>query len=175
MTEWERTGNTQSRDKIFTGMKSIEAMPHGFRTGKNMLMGFDPTTGVLTARDNTLGAYNLATIMGGAELMFELNLSIDDSAWKKVWAEFCANSGAVISAGKLQAYAYSVLRDPSLAQSAIATLRPRTGQGFGHVDPPNALAATQDGSDTNGASQGSLNAIAVLEFCADALPTTAPA
>jgi hypothetical protein len=175
MTEWERTGNTQFRDKIFTGMKSIEAMPHGFRTGKNMLMGFDPTTGVLTARDNTLGAYNLATIMGGAELMFELNLSIDDSAWKKVWAEFCANSGAVISAGKLQAYAYSVLRDPSLAQSAIATLRPRTGQGFGHVDPPNALAATQDGSDTNGASQGSLNAIAVLEFCADALPTTAPA
>ena len=58
-------------------MKSMEAMPHGFRTGRNMLMGFDPATGKLTARDETRGTYNLATIMGGAELMFELNLSID--------------------------------------------------------------------------------------------------
>jgi hypothetical protein len=31
-----------------------------------------------------------------------------------------------------------------------------------------------DGTDTNGASQNSLNAIAVLEFCADKLPTDAP-
>jgi YetA-like protein len=172
MTEWERTGNTRYRDRILAGMRSIETMPYGFRTGKNMLMGFDPETGILTARDNTLGAYNLATIMGGAELMFELNLSIDDPAWKKVWTNFCANSGAVISAGKLLAYAYSMLHDPALAQKAIQTLRTQSG-ARGRVDPPNALASVGDGSDTNGASQGSLNAIAVLEFCADALPTEA--
>ena len=41
--------------------------------------------------------------------------------------------------------------------------------------PPNALAPTDDGTDTNGASQNSLNAIAVLELCADILPTAAPA
>jgi hypothetical protein len=173
MTEWERTGDTQWRDKIVAGMKSIEAMPHGFRTGKNMLMGFDPATGRLTARDTSLGTYNLAAIMGGAELMFELNLSMDDPAWKKVWADYCANSGASISAGKLQAYAYSVTKDPALAQSAIATVHGGHSRG-NRVEPPNALAPTDDGTDTNGSSQNSLNAIAVLEFCADVLPTAAP-
>ena len=39
MTEWERTGNTAYRDKILTGMKSIEAMPHGFRTGRILVVG----------------------------------------------------------------------------------------------------------------------------------------
>jgi hypothetical protein len=148
-------------------------MPHGFRTGKNMLMGFDPATGLLTARDISLGRYNLATIMGGAELMFELNMSINDPAWKKVWADFCADSGAVISVGKLQAYAYSVTQNASLAQSAIGTLhggRPRAAR----IEPPNVLAPMDDGTDTNGSSQNSLNAIEVLELCADRLPTAAP-
>jgi hypothetical protein len=175
MTEWERTGNTRWRDKIFAGMQSMEAMPHGFRTGRNLLMGFDPATGVLTARDTTLGKYNLSTIMGGAELMAELNLSIDDAKWKKVWTDFCADSGEVISLGKMQAYAYSVTKDAALAQSAVASLRRGRGARGGHVDPPNALAPMDDGTDTNGSSQNSLNAIAVLEFCADVLPTAAPA
>ncbi|HWB31843.1 MAG TPA: twin-arginine translocation signal domain-containing protein [Acidobacteriaceae bacterium] len=174
MTEWERTGNTQWRDKILAGMQSIEAMPHGFRTGKSLLMGFDPATGVLTARDTTLGKYNLSTIMGGAELMAELNLSIDDPKWKRVWTDFCADSGEVISLGKMQAYAYSVTKDAALARSAVASLRAGHGTRGGHVDPPNALAPMDDGTDTNGSSQNSLNAIAVLELCADVLPTAAP-
>ena len=174
MTEWERTGNTQYRDKILAGMQSMEAMPHGFRTGRNMLMGFDPATGKLTARDSSLGSYNLATIMGGAELMFELNMSIEDPAWHKVWADFCANSGAGISQGKLLAYAYSVTKDPALAQNAVAGLRAARGIRASRVEPPNALAPMDDGTDTNGSSQSSLNAIAVLELCADALPTAVP-
>lgn len=174
MTEWERTGDSQWRDKIVTGMQSMEAMPHGFRTGKSMLMGFDPVTGKLTARDPGLGTYNLATIMGGAELMFELNMSIDDPAWKKLWADFCANSGASISAGKLQAYAYYATRDVALAQSAIATLSAGRGR-TGHAVPPDVLVPMDDGTDTNGSSQNSLNAIAVLGLCADVLPTAAPA
>ena len=174
MTEWERTGDTRWRDKILAGMKSMQAMPHGFRTGRNLLMGFDPATGVLTARDNTLGKYNLSTIMGGAELMAELNMSIDDPEWKRVWTAFCADSGEVISLGKMQAYAYAVNRDPALAQSAVASLRGGRGP-IGRADPPNALAPMQDGTDTNGSSQNSLNAIVVLELCADALPAAAPA
>jgi hypothetical protein len=174
MTEWERTGDTRWRDLILAGMKSMEAMPHGFRTGKSMLMGFDPATGKLFARDNTLGRYNLATIMGGAELMFELNMSIDDPAWKKLWADFCADSGAGISVGKLEAYAYYVTKNASLAQSAVDTLhggRIRVARAL----PPNVLDPMDDGTDTNGSSQNSLNAIAVLELCADRLPTAAPA
>ena len=86
---------------------------------------------------------------------------------------FLADSGEVISLGKMQAYAYSVNRDPALAQSAIATLHSMRGS-IGRADPPNALAPSEDGTDTNGSSQNSLNAIAVLELCADALPTAAP-
>jgi hypothetical protein len=172
MTEWERTGNIAYRDKILTGMKCIEAMPHGFRTGKNLVAGFDAATGKLTPRDDTRGAYNLSTIMGGAELMFELNMSIDNDAWKKVWNDFCADSGTNISAGKLQAYAYRTSKDPALAKNAIASLRSSSKVAGGHVDPPEGLATMEDGTDTNGASQDSLNAIGVLEFCADALPTT---
>ncbi|MFT3744522.1 MAG: hypothetical protein QM785_09510 [Pyrinomonadaceae bacterium] len=174
-TEWERTGDAKWRDKILAGMRSMISMPNGFRTGKNMLMGFDPVTGVLTARDTTLGTYNLATIMGGAEMMFEMNLSFDDPAWKKVWADFCANSGASISAGKLQAYAYFVTKEPALAKSAVASLRPGRGGPPRKTLPPHLLSPTDDGTDTNGAAQSSLNAIAVLEMCSDALPTTVPA
>jgi len=101
-------------------------------------------------------------------------MSINDSAWQKVWADFCANSGARISVGKLEAYAYHVTGDRSLAQSAIATVSSGRGNG-GHAEPPNALIPTDDGTDTNGSSQNSLNAIAVLELCADVLPTAAPA
>jgi len=175
MTEWERTGDTQWRDKILAGMKSMEAMPHGFRTGKEMLMGFDPTTGKLTARDNSQGTYNLATIMGGAELMFEMNMSIDDMAWKKIWAEFCVDSGAGISLGKLQAYAYAVTKDGALARSAIDGLYRVGGVRAAHVDPPYALISSDDGTSTNSAAQSGLTAIAVLEFCADLLPTAGSA
>jgi hypothetical protein len=170
MTEWERTGDTRWRDKILAGMNSMVAMPHGFRTGRNLLMGFDPATGVLTARDTTLGKYNLSTIMGGAELMAELNMSIGDPAWQKVWTDFCADSGEGISLGKMQAYAYAVNRNPTLAQSAIASLHGTRGRG-GRVDPPNVLVSMEDGADTNGSSQNSLNAIVVL----DALPVDTPA
>lgn len=175
MTEWERTGNTRWRDKIVTGMKSIEAMPHGFRTGRNLVVGFDAATGKLTARDASRGAYNLSTIMGGAELMFELNMSIDDDAWKKTWITFCADSGTNISAGKLEAYAYFLTKDPALARKAIASLSTSKNVRDGRVDPPEGLAPMEDGTDTNSASQGSLNAIAVLEFCGDMLPREAPA
>jgi hypothetical protein len=173
MTEWERTGDIRWREKILAGMKSMEGMPYGFRTGRNLLMGFDPATGVLTARDNTLGKYNLSTIMGGAELMAELNMSIDDPEWKRTWTTFCADSGEVISLGKMQAYAYAVNRNPALAQSALASLHVDRARVV-RADPPNALAPMEDGTDTNGSSQNSLNAIAVLELCADALPTAAP-
>jgi hypothetical protein len=42
------------------------------------------------------------------------------------------------------------------------------------ADPTNAFVPTDDGTDTGGSSQNSLNAIAVLELCADVLPTIAP-
>jgi hypothetical protein len=35
------------------------------------------------------GTYNLTTIQGGAEVVFELNSPIDDAGWNKVWNQYC--------------------------------------------------------------------------------------
>jgi len=89
MTEWERTGDSKWRDKIVAGMESIAAMPFGFLTGPNQLYGYDPKTGKLYALENEVGTYNLATIMGGGEVVFELNTLIDHAGWKKAWEQYC--------------------------------------------------------------------------------------
>ena len=71
MTEWERTGDTKWRDKIYAGMDSISQMPFWFRSGKNLLFGYDPATGKLYTLTDEVGDYNLTTIMGGGEVVFE--------------------------------------------------------------------------------------------------------
>ena len=73
MTEWERTGNTKYRDKILAGMESLVNLPYGFRSGKELLFGYDPADGRPYKLTDVIGDYNLATIMGGAEVIFELN------------------------------------------------------------------------------------------------------
>src|SRR6185369_17594668 len=90
MTEWERTGNTKYRDKIIAGLDSIAKMPFGFLTGgPNQLYGYDPASGKLFVLDDRVGTYNLATIMGGGEVVFELNTLIDHAGWKKAWDQYC--------------------------------------------------------------------------------------
>jgi hypothetical protein len=97
MTEWERTGETKYRDKIIAGMDSIAAMPYGFLQGPNQLYGYDPKTGKMgVIVEDGFGAYNLTTIMGGAEVVFELNDLIDHAGWKKAWRQY----GLLVHAGK---------------------------------------------------------------------------
>src|ERR1039458_6219362 len=73
MTEWERTGEPKYRDKIIAGMDSIAKMPYWFMTGPNNLYGYDPATGKLYPLvEDGFGTYNLTTIQGGAEVVFEL-------------------------------------------------------------------------------------------------------
>jgi hypothetical protein len=67
----------------------------------------------------------------------------------------------------------TTIGNASLAQSAIASL-PVDHRYGGRTEPPDALAPTDDGADTNSSTQNGLTAIAVLELCADALPTAAP-
>ena len=89
MTKWERTGDTRWRDKIYAGMDSLSAMPYGFRSGRNLVYGYDPKTGKLYQVSDELGDYNLTTIQGGAEVVFELNDLIDQPAWQKTWLQYC--------------------------------------------------------------------------------------
>src|SRR5262249_24879050 len=101
MTEWERTGDTKWRGKIYTAMDSIAGFPLWFSTGFNLLWGFYPETGKLVSRDPKRGGYNLTNQMGGPEIIFELNDMVDHPGWQKVWRDYCSSQG-----GRFAAYMY---------------------------------------------------------------------
>lgn len=92
MTQWERTGDTKYRDKILAGMKSIAALPNGIFTGPTVL-GFDPATGIVSYEGDPelINTNHLLSIMGGFELMHELNEMLPVEEWQKAWGEYASN------------------------------------------------------------------------------------
>jgi len=194
MTEWERTGNTKYRDKILTGMDSIAAMKYGFLTGPNQLYGYDPKTGKLYALEEKVGTYNLATIMGGGEVVFELNSLIEHEGWKKAWNQYSrlhlakadvierdkatgkeGEDGQYARPGRLSGYLYMQTKNPAFAAKAWAgvtggPMRPR-GPRYSTVKVEGAEVVTPieevPNLSTNGTAQGSLELIEVLEMCGD--------
>jgi len=187
MTEWERTGDNKWRDKIVVGMDSIAAMPFGFLTGPNQLYGYDPKTGKLYPLEEQVGTYNLATIMGGGEVVFELNTLIDHAGWKKAWDQYCrlhtaradvvtrdkstgteGTDGQYARPGRLSAYLYAQTKNVAYAKKAWSGVRiPRT-TGV-EVKGPEVVTPIEDvvGLSTNSVAQGCLEAIQVLEMCGD--------
>jgi YetA-like protein len=196
MTEWERTGNTKYRDKIITGMDSIAGMPYGFLTGPNQLYGYDPATGKLyPMTPDGFGRYNLTVIMGGAEVVFELNELIDHPGWKKAWLQYCrlttaqkdvvardmssGTEGAdarFADPGRLSAYVYAQTKEPAFAARAWTgvTSGPNARQNFNTVmlKGPDVLTPIDEvtGISTNSTAQGCLTAIEVLAMCGDRMP-----
>jgi hypothetical protein len=198
MTEWERTGDTRWRDKIVAGMDSIAGMPFGFLTGPNQLYGYEPATGKLYALEDRVGTYNLAIIMGGGEVVFELNELIDHPGWKKAWDQYCrlhtapqavvardnetgteGTDGRYARPGRLAGYLYMLTKNPAYAQKAWAGVtggpnRPRGGRyTTTALKGPDVLAPIDEatGISTNSVSQGCLEMIEVLEMCGDRMPS----
>ncbi len=197
MTEWERTGDTKWRDKLYAGMDSIVAMPLGIRTGKNLVMGFDPQTGQLYQLDDQAGDYNLATIMGGAELVFDLNQMVDHEGWQKAWLQYCRlyrapkdvvlrdmTTGAegadasYVRDGRLAAYVYMKTGNEAFAQRAVRQLGGRGAAPVRtqRVEGPQVLNPIDEAPrvGTNGTAQSALETIAILGMCADHVPAEAP-
>ncbi|MGA2266859.1 MAG: Tat pathway signal sequence domain protein [Bryobacteraceae bacterium] len=187
MTEWERTGNPKYRDKIIAGMDSITKMPYWFMTGPNNLWGYEPATSKLYPLvEDGFGTYNLTTIQGGAEVVFELNSLIDHAGWKKAWNQYCRLHGAPkdvvakdmttgsegadgqYARGRLAAYAYMETRNPAFAKRASSGLR-LARFATTSVKGPAVLNPLEEvpGLSTNGTAQGCLEAIEVLEMCGD--------
>ena len=97
MTEWERRPNSPVCSdsvaahspcrKLLAGMSSIANLPHGFFQGP-LALGYDPATGIISTDVDSLQSTNhLMTIMGGFELMNELEQMIDHPAFFKAWLE----------------------------------------------------------------------------------------
>jgi hypothetical protein len=214
MAEWERTGDNRLRDKIVAGVDSIVAMPYGMETGKPeanskalaATVGFDNATGKLTPIPNpethalVPANYNLATIQGGGEVMFELVPLLGRKDFEEAWLRLCRlgvappevwdkdrtthNEGADAqyvppgqSGPRLAAYAYARTRNAAFAKKAIALL---LGQGGGVANPhmvsgADSLRPVEEDArvSTNEASQTALQCIEVLELCKDQLPTEA--
>lgn len=190
MTEWERTGNTKYRDKIVAGMDSIGKMPYGFLSGPDNLFGYDPKTGELhTLNDDPYGTYNLTTIMGGAEVVFELNELIDHPGWKRAWLQYCrlytapkdvikrdmatgteGADAAYARPDRLAAYVYRQTKNPAFAKKAIdAMMTRRPTYATRRVEGPEVLSPIDEiaGLSTNSVAQSTLIAIQVLAMCGD--------
>jgi hypothetical protein len=226
MTEWERTGDNQWRDRINGGVDAILAMPYwirsGVRNGLNpdigggkigplkgggsMTVGYDPATGKLFPIPDPVAGkqvpvnYNLSTIQGGAQVMFELVPLLGREDWKKAWLQYCrlgnapgevldkdrttGNEGAdaqyvetAQGGPRLAAYAYAETKNPAYAQRAIAALSRARGATPRLVSGPESLTPVHEspGLSTNDAAQTSLTVIEILALCADALPNELPA
>lgn len=196
MTEWERTGDTKWRDKILAGVESLNAMPLGLRSGKNLVFGYDPATGKLFQLNEEPGVYNLATIMGGAEVVFELNQMLDDPRWQKLWLQYCrlysapkeavlrdmttgteGGDGAFVRDGRLSAYVYRATNNAAFVKPAVdALLRTaRSNRPTRKIEGPEALNPIDEGlGGTNGAAQNGLETIAMLGMVGDRLPSELP-
>ena len=226
MTEWERTGDTKWRDRILAGVDSIMAMPYWLQTGQKhglnpdlgdgkigplrsgtQVVGYDLATGKLTPIRDPLTktslpvSYNLATIMGGGEIMFELVPLLGRPDFAKAWLQYCRIGGAPAevltldqktgtegadaryildeqSGPRLAAYAYSQTKNPAFAQKALQGLLSRGG-GFASpklLAGPDVLSPAEEALEvnTNNAAQTGLTTIELLELCKDQLPTEAP-
>lgn len=194
-TAWERTGDEQYRDRIVTGMDSIVSLPHKLYTGP--YMNYDPDTGKfgLINGEATKGASHMASIFGGAELMFELTELLDHPEWNQAWLEFSEryvwsaeewrehgltppNIGAYPGwHARLSAYAAEKKNDPALGERAwyefieandpggIPTT-PKPYSGSVSLNP----GVQMGWGSINHMSQWSLNAIELMEYAAEQIP-----
>lgn len=226
MTEWERTGDVRWRDRILAGVDSILAMPYwiksGVRNGLNpdlknggigplkgggsMTVGYDPATGKLmpipdpVAHAQVAVNYNLSTIQGGGEVMFELVPLLGRDDFRQAWLQYCRLSdapGEVLvkdrqtgtegadaqyveraqGGARLAAYAYSQTKNNAFAKWAVQGLARYGGPlTIREVTGPDSLNRVHEAAfvSTNDASQASLTAIEILALCADNLPAELP-
>lgn len=203
MTEWERTGDTRWRDKILRGMNDIAGLQKGMFAGPPL--GYDPKTAHLHNIDADFKySYHLATIFGGAEVMFELEPLVEAPAFMKAWLQFCQyynapeeerrrviddraidkNFSAPEWHARLTAYAAYKTGNKALAERAwrelLGEARAKYSSIFpfetSRVEPPFVLEPVDEvvRVSTNHVAQWSLNVIEVLELAGDAIPDPLP-
>ena len=134
MTQWERTGDTKYRDMITAGMQSIAALPNGLFTGPKAL-GFDPATGIVSYEGNPdmQNTNHLLSIMGGFEIVNELNVILPHPEWQQAWYEHALLyhqkteelSGSSFLIPRLKAYAAYHGANPQAGEDAWKLLLQR--------------------------------------------------
>ncbi|WP_370241750.1 hypothetical protein [Marisediminitalea sp.] len=86
LTAWERTGDTQYRDRLVAAMKEIGEHPLGFFAGA---FGYDVDAQKLLSYDlDKPSISHLSSVFGLMEINTELNQLIDMPAYKQAWMEY---------------------------------------------------------------------------------------
>jgi len=225
MTEWERSGDPRWRDRINAGVDSILAMPYWLRSGVNnglnpdigggkigplkgrgsMTVGYDPASGKLFPIPDPIAhaqvpvLYNLSTIQGGAQVMFELVPLLGRKDFATAWLQYARLGeapGEVLLKDKatgtegadaqyvekaqggprLAAYAYAQTKNPAFARIAVANMSRWRGASPQPLAGPDVLNPTSEapGVSTNDAAQSGLTMIESMALLGDAMPNELP-
>ncbi len=191
LTEWERSGDRRSRDKILTGMRDIAALPKGFYSANRA--GYEPSTGrIHNLVGDTPSASHLNAVFGAVEVFAELIALTGDTAFEKAWVQYCElynasaqeqaaalgkahGGGTVLFVGhsRLTAYAAWRKKDAVLARRAwrefagsgkpLYPLTPVTVKGAAVLNPVEEIP----GLSTNDMAQWGLAAIQNLALIGD--------
>ncbi|MCF0198003.1 MAG: hypothetical protein HUK02_01590 [Bacteroidaceae bacterium] len=160
-SRWERTGEMKYRRKIETGMACISQLHDGLFTGP-LALGYYPDSGKITCEvdASVRNTNHLLPLMGGFEFVNELELTLPDTAWHRVWLDHNTRYKALakqISKNsfripRLAAYAYYHTGDKALARSAWDDLLHEPWTEFSRLS-------------TNDAARWCLDAIYMQEVC----------
>jgi len=196
LTEWERTGKVETRDKLVNSMKTIAAQPNGFFTGSGILNLDTGKFEITTSK--TLNVSHLSAVFGLTEIAEELIALVDVPEFKEAWLRYCrlynaneeeqqkelGQSLGKLNLGqghsRLTAFAAYKDQSPQLARrawtefyGAAAGIVPGQFRSV-KISGPLVLAPIDENKvvSTNGVAQWSLAAIQCLAYVGKDIPNT---
>jgi hypothetical protein len=201
LTEWERTGNTQMRDRLLASMRTLGEQPHGFfTTGLTMNLN---TGAYDVAPTGEIGISHLNAVFGLVEVCAELIQLLDVPGFRKVWLDYCElyNGSAELQTerlgkpirgaglrqghSRLTAYFAKQTGNAEMAKRAWSEFqgsdggpgggRPRRAPQREKVSGPAVLRPVEEARfvSTNGTAQWGLAAIQCLALAGDSIPDPA--
>lgn len=194
LTDWERTGNPRSRDRLLGTMADIGALKYGFLTGEAL---YDLDRGRFDTGREQISVSHLSAVFGLVEICSELVDLVDDPGFERAWLQYCrlflATKEEQVEAvgqplegiyltqahSRLTAYAAARLGDQDLAARAWESFA-EGGEHLNHesaftlrrIEPPLVLLAVDEAPtvSTNDTAQFGLAVIQNLALVGRHLP-----
>jgi hypothetical protein len=196
LTEWERTGDSRVRSRLYESMRTIAAQPRGFLTGGGWM---NLVTGAFEIADtDAINVSHLSAAFGLPEVCAELVELLPVPEFERAWVQYCElfNSspeeqkrvlGVTLPPlnleqghARLTAFAAYRRRDRALAQRAWQEfaagkggIRPSACFMSKRIEAPEVLNPVDEVAwiSTNSAAQWALAAIECMAFAGEA-PST---